>query len=75
MLRRFNLADSLPGTHISRVSEDSAGNVWIGGFAGGVTVFPAHGKMNPPSGGSGHRNGLPDDNIRALCTATTGAFG
>jgi ligand-binding sensor domain-containing protein len=72
VLKRFTLADSLPGRHITTVHEDSAGNVWIGGFSDGLVLVSATGGLQAPVRRFKKTDGLPDNDIRALCTATDG---
>ena len=70
----MTLADSIPGADVRSVLQDHHGNIWMGGWNDGISVFTS-GVPHPKLLRTYRtEDGLPDNSIRALHEDRTGVM-
>lgn len=66
LLRKFTTIDSIPSGSIRMLFEDRDGNIWCGGFVGGLSVLEQGDLSRKSLRHYGISDGLPDDGIRSM---------
>ncbi|MCI0698592.1 histidine kinase [candidate division KSB1 bacterium] len=61
-LATYTMKEGLPDHSIRAIYEDRQGNMWFGGYEGGVAVLSPSGKMRKFT----RVEGLPDEHVRAI---------
>ena len=63
-LRIYTRADGLPDNSIRAIYEDSKGNLWFGGYLGGIAELPSGNQAIVYHYTT--KNGLPDNSVRSI---------
>jgi signal transduction histidine kinase/ligand-binding sensor domain-containing protein len=72
MLRLFMISDGIPASSIRAIYETREGDIWCGGFVGGLSVLPK-GELHIAKMTNYRRDsGLPDDGVRSMVQDSDG---
>jgi len=66
ILATYTIADGLPGHSIRVIYQDRQGNMWFGGYEGGVAVLPSPEAQEKILRKFTRADGLPDEHVRAI---------
>ena len=73
-LRTYTTANGLPDMSVRAIYEDSHGNIWFGGYAGGLSVLSAEEPLSARLKLFTTEQGLPNNSIRSITEDSLGTL-